>query len=140
LKLYFSFGDPIGLVFNHRMPRPGKKPKIGPQLLAIVERMIAEVEQTVRRQIADEIRSSFAERPPSASAPRRRKSRAAGTELRAKLLAVLGSAKKQGISLGDAIKRTDADRIAVKYHLRALRTQKKAKMVGNRATARWLLV
>ncbi len=104
--------------------------------------MTAEVAALVRQHVADVIGSAIggvsSQRAVRAAPQRRtRKRRPDATALRAKLLAVLGASKK-GASLADVVKRAGADRGAVSYHLRALRAQKKVKIVGTRGTARWL--
>jgi predicted transcriptional regulator len=52
------------------------------------------------------------------------------------LLAALKGSKK-GLSLSDVIKKVGAPRTAVKYHLRALRSRRKARVAGTRQLARW---
>ena len=43
----------------------------------------------------------------------------------------------KGLSLGQVIDKVGADRNAIKYHLRQLRAQKKARVAGDRKFARW---
>jgi hypothetical protein len=71
--------------------------------------------------------------------PARRGKRISGAQsaqLRDKLLAAL-QGKKTGLSLGDLAKKTGAPRNAVGFQLRQLRVQKKARVAGNRGTAKW---
>ncbi len=103
--------------------------------------MTTEVADLVRRHIADVFRRAIAAPAPAAAAVREKRPRkrsADGKALQAKLLTVIGAAKK-GASLADVIKRSGIERGAVKYHLRSLRRQKKAKVTGTRRTARWLV-
>jgi hypothetical protein len=58
-----------------------------------------------------------------------------GSDLGAELLALMN--RKKGLSLGELVEASGAGRGAVKYHLRALRREKKAKLVGDRKTAKW---
>jgi predicted transcriptional regulator len=53
------------------------------------------------------------------------------------LLAALKPSKK-GYSLGQLQKKLDEERGPIKYHLRALRAQKKVRVQGNRKFARWM--
>lgn len=71
-------------------------------------------------------------------ARRGRKARngAATQELQDKLVKTLKSSPK-GLSLGEVIDKVGADRNAIKYHLRQLRAQKKARVAGDRKFARW---
>ncbi|HZS36623.1 MAG TPA: hypothetical protein VFF06_07355 [Polyangia bacterium] len=63
------------------------------------------------------------------------RTRAGSSALRDKLLAALKG--KKGLPLGDIVKKVGAPRSAVKYQLRQLRSQKKARVVGDRKKARW---
>src|SRR5258706_11335522 len=67
---------------------------------------------------------------------RRRGTTGAGSKIQAKLLSALGAAKN-GLSLGDVIKKSGVPRPVTKYHLPALRAQKKARVVGDRRQAKW---
>ena len=57
-------------------------------------------------------------------------------ELQDKLVKTLKGNPK-GLSLGQVIDKVGADRNAIKYHLRQLRAQKKARVAGDRKFARW---
>src|SRR5262249_30077626 len=72
-----------------------------------------------------------------AAAPRGRRRRGGESALQQKLIDTL-KASKGGLSLGDLIKKVGGQRGAVKYHLRALRAQKKVKVKGDRKLARWM--
>jgi hypothetical protein len=73
----------------------------------------------------------------AAAAPRGRRRGGGDSAVQQKLLATLKGAKG-GLSLGDLVKRVGAQRGAVKYHLRALRAQKKVRVKGDRKLARWM--
>jgi hypothetical protein len=75
----------------------------------------------------------------SGNGRRGRRASGAGEALRAKLFSALKGAKN-GLSLADVAKRAGVPRAASKYHLRALRAQKKARVVGDRRRARWFAV
>jgi hypothetical protein len=55
--------------------------------------------------------------------------------LRQQILGALSS--KKGLALGEVVKRTGGDRNAVGFQLRRLRSEKKARVVGDRQLARW---
>jgi len=75
-----------------------------------------------------------AARAPAPAVGRRRR---ADSGMQQKLvLAMKGS--KAGLSLGQLVKAVGGNRGAVKYHLRALRAQKKARVKGDRKLARWM--
>jgi hypothetical protein len=65
----------------------------------------------------------------------KKRSRAAGSAIQDKLLAALTAGK--GMQLGALVAKVGLDRGAVKYHLRALRAKKRARVVGDRRDARW---
>jgi hypothetical protein len=65
-----------------------------------------------------------------------RRNRADGKQLQARLLDTLKGAKS-GLSLGDVAEKVGGPKETVAYHLRVLRDAKKARIVGNRGTARW---
>ncbi len=65
-----------------------------------------------------------------------RRNRADGKQLQAKLLDTL-KGSKNGLSLGDVADKVGGPKETVAYHLRVLRDAKKARIVGNRGTARW---
>src|SRR5579862_5537918 len=56
-------------------------------------------------------------------------------KLRQTILSTLSG--KKGLALAEVIKRTGGDRSAVSFQLRRLRSEKKARVVGNRQLARW---
>lgn len=58
------------------------------------------------------------------------------TPLGDKLVKALKSSKA-GMQLGDLAKRVGASPSAVQYHLRKLRAEKRARVVGDRKLARW---
>ena len=68
-----------------------------------------------------------------------RRPRADGKQLQARLLDTLKGAKN-GLSLKDVAGKVGGPKETVAYHLRVLRDAKKARIVGNRGTARWLAV
>jgi hypothetical protein len=70
-------------------------------------------------------------------ADRPQRGRRAQSELPAQLLATLKQSKT-GYSLKELQQKVGADRGAIKYHLRALRARKKARVKGNRRSARWM--
>jgi hypothetical protein len=63
------------------------------------------------------------------------RNRAGAARLQEKLLATLKAGK--GLQLRDIVKKVGGDSGPVQYHLRALRAQKKARVVGDRKEARW---
>jgi hypothetical protein len=67
---------------------------------------------------------------------RKARNGAATQELQDKLVKTLKGSPK-GLSLGEVIDKVGADRNAIKYHLRQLRAQKKARVAGDRKFARW---
>ena len=67
---------------------------------------------------------------------RRARNGEATQELQDKLIKTLKGNPK-GLSLGQVIDKVGADRNAIKYHLRQLRGQKKARVAGDRKFARW---
>jgi hypothetical protein len=75
-------------------------------------------------------------KPGAGRVARTRKGSAAGAKIAEKLYGALKAGKK-GFGLGDLVKRTGASTSQVKYHLRRLRAQKKARVVGDRKKARW---
>jgi hypothetical protein len=76
--------------------------------------------------------------PAIGSAKRGRRGRNS-SDVPAKLLAALKQSKK-GLSLGQLQQKVRADRGAIKYHLRSLRSKKKTRVEGSRKQARWLAV
>ena len=69
-------------------------------------------------------------------AARKARNGEATQELQEKLVKTLKGNPK-GLSLGQVIDKVGADRNAIKYHLRQLRAQKKARVAGDRKFARW---
>ena len=104
-----------------------------PRLAATVQLLEGLVRQYSGAKAASTLNGSPKGRGPGRKAGSR--SRAGAAQLRGKLLATLKGAK--GLALSQVVKRVGGSRIAVQYHLKVLRSEKKARVVGNRATARW---
>jgi hypothetical protein len=67
---------------------------------------------------------------------RKRSARGSGKALQQKLHDTLKGAKN-GLSLGELAGKVGGSKETIGYHLRVLRDGKRAKVVGNRGTARW---
>jgi len=122
------------------MPRPKRSPLTISELNALIPRLAATaamLEDLARSYAAA---SSGGARGSGGAGGGKRvgrgRSRSGGAAIRDKLLAALKGGK--GLGLGAIVAKLGLDRGAVKYHLRALRAQKKARVVGDRNKARWL--
>ena len=115
------------------MPRP--KPLTLSELHSIIPRLAATAKmlEDLAGRYGGGRASSAA---PGAKVGRRARRSAGGSEkIHEKLLAALKSGK--GLQLKDVIKRSGLDAGTVQYHLRALRSKKKVRVVGSRREARW---
>jgi hypothetical protein len=114
-------------VFKHDMP------KAAPLSLAELLRLLPRIQSTLELLVGE----SQPLKASNGAQPVRRRRRGGDSKLGNELLSIMGRHKK-GLSLGEIEKASGADRGAIKYHLRALRKARKAKLVGTRRTARWL--
>ena len=103
------------------------------ELKELLPRLQATVELLVGQAGAG--RSSGGEVTKGKRGPKARNGEAT-QELQDKLVKTLKGNPK-GLSLGQVIDKVGADRNAIKYHLRQLRAQKKARVAGDRKFARW---
>src|SRR5438094_4003704 len=112
---------------------PKSKPLTFAELAALLPRMAA----TAKALAAASRRGTTTATPASRGRrrKRRRMSPAASAKLRNRVLAMLSS--KKGLALGEVVKRAGSARSAVAFQLRQLRSQKKARVVGDRRKARW---
>jgi hypothetical protein len=108
-------------------------PKAAPLSLAELLRLLPRIQSTLELLVGEGGRASSA----SDAAPVRRRRRRGDSQHANQLLSIMKGHRK-GLSLGEIEKASRADRGAIKYHLRALRAARKAKLVGNRRTAKWL--
>ncbi|HZS38435.1 MAG TPA: hypothetical protein VFF06_16485 [Polyangia bacterium] len=116
------------------MPRP--KPLTLSELHSIIPRLAATAKmlEDLARQYGGGRASSAA--APGAKVGRRARRSAGGSEkIHEKLLAALKGGK--GLQLKDVVKRSGLDTGTVQYHLRALRSKKRVRVVGSRREARW---
>jgi hypothetical protein len=112
------------------MPRYKSTPLTLNELFALIPRLHATVDMLIAKSAAPATGGARGAR-------RGRRGRRGGGEVQTKLLTILKGAKS-GLSLGQLSEKTGGlDRGAIKYHLRALRSQKKARVVGDRKLARW---
>jgi hypothetical protein len=109
-------------------------PKARPLSLTELNALLPRIQATVEMLVGSARQSRGAEPTPKARVGTR--TRAGAARIQERLLSTLKGAKS-GLSLGQIVKRSGAERTAVKYHLRRLRAQKKARVVGDRKLARW---
>jgi hypothetical protein len=114
---------------------PKAQPLSLAELLSLLPRVQATFELLVGKATSAAAPVAAASR--AAAAPRGRRRGGGDSAVQQKLLATL-KASKGGLALGDLVKRVGAQRGAVKYHLRALREQKKVRVKGDRKLARWM--
>jgi hypothetical protein len=108
--------------------------KITPLTLQELKELLPRLQATVEILVGQ----ASASRGTATRARTARKARngEATQELQEKLVKTLKGNPK-GLSLGQVIDKVGADRNAIKYHLRQLRAQKKARVAGDRKFARW---
>jgi hypothetical protein len=109
---------------------PKSKPLTLPELKALLPRIQATVEALVGRG-----RGAAASSGRALAGHHASRGRAGAERLQEKLIAALKG--KKGLQLKEIVKRVGADSGAVQYHLRKLRSQKRARVVGDRKEARW---
>jgi hypothetical protein len=115
----------------------GFMPKSSPLSLTELNALLPRIQATVAALVGNGHRGRAAVKASNGRKAGRAssRSRAGAAELRDKLLSTLKGAK--GLALSQVVKRVGGSRVAVQYHLKILRGQRKARVVGKRGGARW---
>jgi hypothetical protein len=125
------------------MPRTKSLTALDSQVVSLATQFGSAVAKVVRDNIAAEVakalRGLSAKNGVAKSGGgggRGRRQRADGAAVQKRLIDALAGAKK-GLRTGELTAKTGIHRGAVEYHLRALRTKRRARVVGTRGKARW---